>query len=624
MSTLKRACVRWVLYLVAAFVAQGFLHAQIPLDRQVGEVFVAVGNGQYQVWHPTPPTATLVETITQNFNNVNFVGATAGCAFDPTYHPFTTNQPNNFALRSSIEDPQNGIAQIDVSAHGGAEPTSVAFDGAGNSYIGNAGGNGLIQEFSPSGAFIRTLPINTESLEAGTPWIDLSADGNTIYFTNGGTTIFKFDVSSSEVSTFTSVEGANLKALRVLPTPGGAEGNGVVLVAALFDGSSRVLLFDANGSLSQDYSIFEESDLEAVTLDPNGTSFWAGSPSSGNFYRANLVSGAVEVSANTGLEGRGAAGLCAYGGFGAALYQPLRFTTTFTSASSPGCAVNAQDHSLADCTFSTKIPDTETGPNSFGITLNGINFANAPNGLTLTYNYSQIDPGAGTSDTGLACVHTSPDGTKCEVHSVDADPTNGSNDTNIYKGFDTNIFSIQSAINPVVLKNELHELTSFLIRGSIRSGDSDTTKSIFTFHEQPIQVPGSQSCGYTSPVLNSQYQRGRVIPFKFQAVSPPATCSKGSSLTNLHPRLVLVQLTNLSSPGAAPHRVDYKLQDGTLCTETSPCYFRNAGQQWILQIDSSTLQGGGTQYLGTTIDDAHQIPIFSNTNFGVPAIFILR
>src|SRR6185369_17109840 len=157
--------------LVAAFVAQGVLHAQIPLDRQVGEVFVAVGNGQYQVWHPTPPTATLVETITQNFNNVNFVGATAGCAFDPTYHPFTTNQPNDFALRSSIEDPQNGIAQINVTTHGGAQPTSVAFDGAGNSYIGNAGGNGLVQEFSPSGAFIRTLPVSTESLEAGTPWI---------------------------------------------------------------------------------------------------------------------------------------------------------------------------------------------------------------------------------------------------------------------------------------------------------------------------------------------------------------------------------------------------------------------------------------------------------------------
>jgi hypothetical protein len=317
--------------------------------------------------------------------------------------------------------------------------------------------------------------------------------------------------------------------------------------------------------------------------------------------------------------------MCAYGGFSAALYQPVRATTTFTSASSPGCAVNTQNNTLADCTFNTKVPDPVNGPNSFGITLNGINFANAPNGLKLSYQYTQIAPGAGASDTGLACEHSSPDGTKCEVHSVDADPTNGSNDTNIYQGFDTNIFTVQSTINPVVLKNELHELTSFLIRGSSRSGDSDTTKSIFTFNEQPLHIPGSQNCGYSSPVLNSQYQRGRIIPFKFQGASPPGTCAKGPFIrSGLRARLELVQLTNLSTPGAAPHRVDFKLQDGTLCTETSPCYFRESGQQWILQVDSTTLQGGGTQYIGTTIDDSHQIPINSNTQFGAPAIFSVK
>jgi hypothetical protein len=265
--------------------------------------------------------------------------------------------------------------------------------------------------------------------------------------------------------------------------------------------------------------------------------------------------------------------------------------------------------------------------NCFAITLNGINFLNAPNGLQLTYNYSQIAPAAGTSDTGLACDLTSIDGTKCEVHSVDVNPTNGSMDTNIYKGFDTDIFSVRSTLNPVVFKNELHELTDFVIHGSTRAGGSDTTKSIFTVNEQPIQVAGSHSCGYITPLLNSQYNLGRTIPFKFAAVSPPNACSNGPNfLTTLRARLVLVQLTNLKSPNAAPHRVDFTLSDGTSCTEASPCYFRldTSSNTWILNVDTSGLQGGGTAYLGTTIDDSNQVPSFSTTQFGQTDTFSVQ
>ena len=321
----------------------------------------------------------------------------------------------------------------------------------------------------------------------------------------------------------------------------------------------------------------------------------------------------------------GPTGICAYGAFSAPLYQPIRVSTSFTSPSSAGCAIDTQNNTLADCTFFTLIPDPVLGPNHFGITLNGIDFGNAPNGLQVTYSYSQIAAGTGTSDTGLACDTTSPDGTKCEVHSIDVYPTNGSNDTSIYQSFDTDIFTTQSTMNPRVLKNELHELTDFIIRGSTRGGGSDTTKSIFTINQQPIQVTGSQSCGYISPLLNSQYKRGRTIPFKFQAVSPPNTCASGPYLSTLNPRLVLVQLTNLTTQNAAPHRVDFSLSNGTRCTEASPCYFRYTGSgNWVLNVDTSSLLGGGTQYLGTTIDDSNQIPVFSNTQFGPADIFSVK
>src|SRR6516225_3084147 len=136
--------------------------AQIILDRKVGEIFVAIGGGQYQVWDfSNTPT---VETIT------NGAGSNAGCAFDSMYHPFTTSVTANDVFRDMIDNPQNVLQTINVPANGGA-PKSIAFDGAGNFYAGQAGGNGLIEEYSPgpSGtfSFVQTLPVNTKTLKGG-------------------------------------------------------------------------------------------------------------------------------------------------------------------------------------------------------------------------------------------------------------------------------------------------------------------------------------------------------------------------------------------------------------------------------------------------------------------------
>jgi hypothetical protein len=628
MSTLKQVCIRLMSFVLVMLATHVVLQAQI-LDRQVGEVFVAIGNGQYQVWHPTPPTAALVETITQNFNNVTYSGGTAGCAFDPTYHPFTTNLTVNDVFRHAIDDPQNGIEQINVAtnAAGGGQPTSVAFDSSGNSYVGNAGGNGLIQEYSPNGNLLKTLPVNTTKLKGGSAWIDLSSDSSTIYLTNGSNTISQFSVASSRVSKFASISGAVLYALRVLPHP--TTNGGVLLVAAVFTGTSNIQLLNARGATVQTYTIPNENNLQVLTLDPNGTSFWAGNPTTNNFFRLNLASGAIEVNANTGVAS-GPTGVCAYGGFSAALYQPITVGATFTSASTPGCAVNTQNNSLADCTFSTPIPDLVNGPNSFAITLNGIDFSTAPNGLQLTYNYSQIAQAAGTSDSPLSwpCDLTSPDGTKCEINSVDVSALNGGTPT--YQGYDTSMFTFQTTLNPQVLKNESHLVTDFVIHGSTKTGGSGSIKSVFTINEQPIQVTGSQSCGYISPLLNSQYNQGRTIPFKFTAVSPPNTCPSGPNfITTLNARLMLVQLNNLSNPNAPPHNVAYTLANGTSCPTTG-CYYRLdlASGTWLLNVDTSSLQGAvngvPTQYLGTTFDDSGQIPSFSTTTGGQSDIFSIN
>jgi hypothetical protein len=621
----------------------------IPLDRQVGEIFVAVGNGQYQVWHPTPPTVAFVETVIDGAGS----GATAGCAFNSTYHPFTTNVTANDVFKDMIDDPQTDIQTISVVPAGGAQPTSIALDSAGNSYVGLAGGNGLIEEYGPSGSLVQTLPVSTSTLKGGSPWMDLSTDAQTIYFTNLSNTITQFKVSSSKTSKFATVSGATLYALRVLPAATQKATGGLLLVAAVFSSSSNIQLLNSSGATINSYSVPGENNFQVLTLDPNGASFWAGNPTTHNFYRINLAGGPPEVSALSATTGitSGPSGLCAYGGFSAAQPQPINVTAALTPGS-PQCTVPSATNTM-DCTFSTVLPPptfptppeacspTTSTTNCFAITLNGINLNNAPTGLQLAYNYSQIAQAAGSSDTGteadepsasLLCELTSPDGTKCEVHSVDVTPNNGSSDHNIYQSFDLATFSTQPAVNPVMLKNEVHGLTDLIIHGTLKISGSDTTKSIFTLNEQPITVAGSQSCGYISPVLNSQFNQGRTIPFKFQAVTFPNTCASGPFITNLQARLELVQFSNFSTPNAAPHHVNYTLANGTFCTGTETedpaCFYRldPTSNTWILNVDSSSLQGGGTMYVGTTFDDSNQIPTFSVTQPPVvqPDIFTVK
>ena len=643
------------------------LQAQtLPSDRKVGEIFVAIGNGQYQVWDfsgTLPPTQP-VETISDGTGN----GNTAGCAVNSTYHPLTTNVTNNDVFKHMIIDPQTPIQTINVQSAGGAQPTSIAFDSAGNAYVGVAGGNGLIEEYGPSGAFVKTLPVNTNMLTLGSAWIDLSQDGTSIYFTDGSSsgTINQFAVSSSIVSSFQNIAGAALFGLRVLTpaaqsaTAGLPGGPGLLLVAADFDGWSNIQLLNKNGTTIKTYSAANEKNFQVLTLDPDGKTFWAGNPTTNNFYRFDLATGTQVIGVNTGV-GSGPTGLCGYGGFSAAqlpsitlpssqvVAQPISVSAALTPTS-PLCSVNSVTNTMS-CTFSTVLPPpsspeacpttitAEPASNCFSITVHGINLNQAPNGLQLTYNYSQISQAAGTSDMvlepngsstpPLLCDLTSPAGTGCEVHSIDLNPDNSSGHTNIYASFDLEFFSTSTAstiVNPKVVRDGNLDVTASVIK-DLRVGGSGN--SVFTINELPLPTTNgatAQSCGYMSPLINSTYKAGRTIPFKFQAVAAGVSCSTGPYLGTgtLKPRLVLLQL---STTGATAQPVSYKLSGGTSCPATTGCYYRldPTSNTWILNVDTSGLTGGGTVYFGTTFDDDDQIPLFSNTASGAAVgAFTLR
>jgi hypothetical protein len=646
----------------------------VSSDRKVGEIFVAIDSGQYQVWHlefsTTPPTAKLVETITNGAEIDN----NAGCAFSSTYHPFTTDVTANEVFKDHIDDPQFPISAQTISlATGDTQPTAIAFDSAGDSYIGAvSSGNVEIEKRGPNGALLQQIPTKISLVNAGEPWIDLSPGADTIYFTNGGTAVNQLIISSGKVSTFAKITGAELFALRVL-TPGAQNAtkglfgvSGYLLVAAVFPKTnpptSNIQLFDVNGSFITAYSAPNEINFEFLTLGADGKSFVAGNPVTSNFYPFDFASPSpVSSAVNTG-PGTVMGGLCEYGAFSAAELPSITDASgkvvsstspiTVTATLAPdGSAVNATCTAVNtggtfDCTFSTVVPPptspeacptpvtTEPTNNCFIITVNGINLANAPNGLQATYNYSQIAQAAGTSDTvsepsgpeTLACDLTSPDGTKCEVHSIDLNPDNAPGQ-NVYASLDMAFFSTSTAqtiVNPRGVRDGNLDLTDFVIH-DIRVGSSGN--SVFTVNELPLlpAATGSHSCGYISPVSNSQYNKGRTIPFKFQAIAATGICSTGPFLTNssLNPRLVLLQL---GSSDAAPHPVTYTLTNDESCSTTG-CHYRfdPSSNTFILNVNSSSLQGGGTTYFGTTFDDANQIPSFSNTASGAPvATFTLN
>src|SRR4030081_2303337 len=85
-------------------------------EWQRGDVFVAIGNGQYQVYRQTGtseggPVYTLIETITDGSvtvsgeNGSGGAGFTTGCAFDSTGHLYSTNFSNSNVYKFSIPDP---------------------------------------------------------------------------------------------------------------------------------------------------------------------------------------------------------------------------------------------------------------------------------------------------------------------------------------------------------------------------------------------------------------------------------------------------------------------------------------------------------------------------------------
>src|SRR5437588_679690 len=267
-------------------------------EWQRGDVFVAIGNGQYQVYRlinsGDGSFYSPIETLTDGSgtksgeNGSGGNGFTTGCAFDSTGQLYTTNFTDASVYKFMLADP-HAVSQTIPASEGALSSESIVFDGQGNFFVGHADGTRVVDKFSPTGAFIQSFTVARE--DRGSDWIELSADGNTLYYTSEGTHIKTFNLMSGMQGPDLINLPSTAFALRLLPSSFAFAGDFLVADSSSVE---RVHISGEVATIAQTYTIpGQTAALFALNLDSNGTSFWVGDLS-GHLYRIGIVSGLVE------------------------------------------------------------------------------------------------------------------------------------------------------------------------------------------------------------------------------------------------------------------------------------------------------------------------------------------
>ena len=247
----------------------------------VGDVFAGIAGGRYSVFDNA---GTFKETISDGLG-----GFTTGCSFNPALDKlYTTNFSATKVIVYDDASPHSILQTIDTNIKSpGGHSESIVFAADGSFYVGHPDGNDDIHHYDAAGTFL--AQFNAAVIGRGTDWIDLATDQRTMFYTSERSDIRRYDVvADAQLLDFANGIGTVSYALRLLP-PG--DGTGGLLVA----NTSNVKRLDGAGAVVQTYDATGENQWFSLNLDPNGTSFWAGSFDTNNFYRFNIASGAIEV-----------------------------------------------------------------------------------------------------------------------------------------------------------------------------------------------------------------------------------------------------------------------------------------------------------------------------------------
>jgi Ca2+-binding RTX toxin-like protein len=224
-------------------------------------------------------------------------GIPTGCSVSDSGDLLATNFTTD-ALRFDGADPHSLVQTISSPDAGNISSESLVHNQAGDFLVGHADGSRDVDRFNSAGVFQQTYDVPTGP--RGTDWIELAADQKTLFYTSEGTNIHRYDLSTNTaLSDYATnvVPGGTvfLFALRLLPPGDGSGGLIVGTVDLLGMGNGDLKRVDAGGNVIQTYDAPGEDGFFAMNLDPNGTSLWSAGIFSGNIFRWNIATGALEL-----------------------------------------------------------------------------------------------------------------------------------------------------------------------------------------------------------------------------------------------------------------------------------------------------------------------------------------
>ena len=260
-----------------------------------GDVLAGVGAGKIKRFTPAGVLQSTLDSTTNSSETTGMCFDAAGNLYATMWTANTLSKFNNLGV----------LLNANLGTGYNSHPESCNIDIAQNLYVGQADGSRVIRKLNSStGALITEYTAALQS--RGTDFIDLAADQCTIHYTSEGTSIKQFNVcTNTQLADFsTGLTGGACYAHRIRP-------NGEELVAC----TSVAHRVSAAGALLQTYTAFTPapSQLFALNLDPDGTTFWTGNLNNGQVYRMNIATGTQVTSWNAGILGSSMAGLAVVG-----------------------------------------------------------------------------------------------------------------------------------------------------------------------------------------------------------------------------------------------------------------------------------------------------------------------
>ena len=371
------------LVLVLLLLTGSAVLGQTQLTFQTGDVFAGIGNGQIQVYRPTPTEIGVVYTLVATLTGPATNTYDTGMAFDAAGNLYATD----FSIGEVAKFDIHGNSSLFAGAFGAVSPESLAFDNAGNLFVGDA--NGFASDVGPqahiwkldsTGHLLTSFTVTAES--RGADWVDLAADQHTLLYTSEGHMIMRFDTSTNtQLAPFaTGLPGSNAFALRILPS-------GNVLVAD----SSAVVQVNTLGNVVQTYTPPNSGGaIFSLSLDPDGVHFWTGDSNTGTIWQVNIATGSVDQTISTGVSPTNPpAGL-----FGVAVYHEQTSSNTvnlqFTSTSTTQIA-----------TIGTQPYATDPAAQSLALTLASVTPGTTVN-VSVQFFYEPTEFSTGAPGVGVA------------------------------------------------------------------------------------------------------------------------------------------------------------------------------------------------------------------------------